>query len=130
MNEFLNDVERFWDNNAEWIWIALAIVVAVVVLGALIGWAMAKKRSMDRRHAEAIRVNAARDHQRIEAKDAETRGVEAEAEQARAEADRLELIARERREEIERDRRGNAERLREADRLDHGRSRHFHRSHR
>jgi hypothetical protein len=83
---------------------------------------MARKRDRDIRHAAEIRTDARRQHDRIGAKDAEARRIEAEAEEARAEAERLEAIARDRRAAVDHDRRTYAERMREADRLDHGRT--------
>ncbi|RHW27678.1 hypothetical protein D0Z08_08400 [Nocardioides immobilis] len=121
MNDFWTDIEQFWAANDHWIWIALAALLVVIAISALIGFALAKKRDLDRKHADAIRTDANRQNARIGAKDAEARRLEAEADQLQAEADRLHAVARERRQQVERDRARNAARLSKAERLEHGR---------
>lgn len=123
MNEFFDNVKQFASDNATWLWIALAVVVALVVIGALFAAWRAKKRAWDRKHAEQIRREADARAVRIDQKDAETRRIEAEAEQARAEADRLEAIAADKRTTVETEREEYAARLAEADKLDRGKGR-------
>jgi type VI protein secretion system component VasK len=121
MNEFFNDVQQFASDNATWLWVALGVLIALVVLGALLAVWRSKKRSWDRKHATQLRREADERAVKIDEHDAETRRLEAEAEQARAEADRLEAIAAEKRGAVEHERKEYVARLDEADKLDHGR---------
>ena len=119
----MNDVQDWASDNATWLWIALGVLVALAILGLLLGMWRRKKREMDRKHAAQIRREADSHAVKIEAKDAETRRIEAEAEQARAEADRLQAIAAEKRTHVEGEREVYVERMQEADKLDKGHGR-------
>ncbi|NYJ00426.1 uncharacterized protein YlxW (UPF0749 family) [Nocardioides thalensis] len=121
MNEFLDNIREFAADNTGWLLLAAAIVVALVVVALVVTAAMKKKRDLDRQHAQAIRTDAARNTSRLDAKDADVRRLEAEAEQAQAEADRLGAVAKEQRDRLDRERLAQAARLEEADRLDRGR---------
>ncbi|MFC5727855.1 MULTISPECIES: hypothetical protein [Nocardioides] len=121
MDEFFNSLGDFWDDNSEWVWIALAVLLALIVLGALAVYASRKKRVMDHEHATELRREAADHGAKVDVEDAEARRIEAEALQAQAEADRLQAIADHKRAGVEEERGQNAERLDEADKLDRGR---------
>jgi uncharacterized protein HemX len=118
MNEFLN----YLQDNTGWVLLAVGIVAALVIIGALVWAGVSKKRDLDRKKAAAIRTEASRRGSKLDVEHAEVRRAEAEAEQARAEADRLTAIAQERRRQLEDGRKAYAERLQEAERLEHGRS--------
>lgn len=120
MSELWDDVEQFWADNDEWIWIVLAAAVAMILAVLVIGLARAKKRDRDRKHAEAIRHEAALQDAVIGRKDAETRRLEAQADEAQAEADRLHALAQERRRQLEHDRAEQVARLHKAEKLEHG----------
>lgn len=121
MNEFLDNIQEFAADNSGWLLLAAAIIVALAVVALMATAALKKKRDLDRQHAHAIRTDAARNTSRLDAKDADVRRLEAEAEQAQAEADRLGAVAKERRDRLDRERLEQAARLEEADRLDRGR---------
>ncbi|HWI42374.1 MAG TPA: hypothetical protein VNS81_02060 [Nocardioides sp.] len=123
MNDFFDDVQQFASDHTTLLWVALAVVVALAVIGALFAAWRSKKRAWDRKHAAQIRQEAASHATRIDAKDAETRRIEAEAQQARAEADRLEAVAADKRTVVETEREEYVARLDEADRLDGGKGR-------
>lgn len=121
MDEFFDGLRDFWDDDSEWVWIALAVLLALIVLGALAAYASRKKRVMDHQHATELRQEAADHGAKVDVQDAEARRIEAEALQAQAEADRLQAIADHKRTGVEKERGQNVERLDEADRLDRGR---------
>lgn len=105
------------DFDTSWLLPAAAIIVALAVVALVATVVQRKKRERDRRHAQEIRSDAARNTSRLDAKDADVRRLEAEAERAQAEADRLVAVAKERRDRLDRERLEQAARLEEADRL-------------
>lgn len=105
------------ENVETWMWIVLAIVVALLVIGAVIAGTK-KKHEHNRHEAAELREVAERQRVAVERKDAEARAAEAEAERVRAEADRLEALARERRGDVETQRASYSDRLDRANELD------------
>ena len=100
-----------------WIWIVI-VVVALVIMGAIAAYGMKRRHHVGREKAEAIRTEAAQRTPELRKAEAEAQGAEAEAQRMRAEADQLEMVAQERRAEVEGEKTALDERLREADRLD------------
>lgn len=101
-----------------WVWIAVAVVAALALISLLAWFGRRKKRDWDEREARNIRGSVERRAPDLQKHDAEARQAEAKAEEVRAEADRLDAIARERRDRVDREREGFDERLRKADELD------------
>ncbi|HWU22754.1 MAG TPA: hypothetical protein VN088_14560, partial [Nocardioides sp.] len=99
-------------------WIAVYVIVALLVLGALLAAGRRKKQERDRERAESIRAEARSDEPMLARREAEARRLEAESAQARAEADRREAMARSQREKLDTQRAEYADRMQEADRLD------------
>ncbi|WP_436702198.1 hypothetical protein [Nocardioides sp. BYT-33-1] len=112
------DAEEWFGEAGDPGWIAVYVVVALVVLGALVLVAMRQRRERSRHRAHELRTQVREREGRLRRHDAEARHVAAESEQARAEADRLEAEAQERRDLFERERAEQQARLREADELD------------
>ena len=105
-------------NVDTWVWIAVAIVAALVIIGAIAALGKHKKADWDHSRAEAIRDDVGQRRSELREREASTLETEARAERARAEAERLEAQARENRQEVEEDRSSLNERLREADERD------------
>jgi flagellar biosynthesis/type III secretory pathway M-ring protein FliF/YscJ len=115
-------MDEFFDNLQDnWLWIALAILLALIVLGVLAALAKRKKRERNREHATELRREAAHRSTKVEVEDAEARRIEAESLKAQAEADRLQAIAEHKRTGVEEERGENVQRIEEADKLDPGR---------
>ena len=105
-------------NVDTWVWVAVAVVAALVIIGVLAALGRGKKRDWDHSRAEAIRSDVAKQTPELRDREASTLGTEAQAQRARADADRLDAQAREQRHEVEEQRSRLNERLREADERD------------
>ena len=101
-----------------WVWVALAGVVALVIVGALAALGKGKKRDWDHSRAEAMRKDVEQKLPELREREASTLESEAQAERVRADAERLESQAREQRHEVEDQRSTLNEKLREADERD------------
>lgn len=101
-----------------WVWIVVAIVVLLLVIGAIVAVAQKCKQESNRREAAELRENARHRSSELDQHEADMRSVEAEAERRRAEADKLEAVAEQRRMRLESERTEHAESLREADEID------------
>ena len=123
MTEFFDDAQQFLSDHSTWLRIALAVVVALAIIGVLAAMWMSKKRAWDRKHAAALRREAEDRAARLDTQEAESRRLEAEAQRARAEADRLEAVAARKRSDLAAERKEYVARLDEADKLDGGRGR-------
>lgn len=99
-------------------WIAVYVIVALLVLGALLAAGRRKKHDLDRQRAESLRAEARGDEPMLARREAEARRLEAESQEARAEADRREAMARSQREKLDSQRAEYADRMQEADRID------------
>ena len=105
-------------NVDTWVWVAVAVVAALVIFGVLAAVGRRKKRDWDHSRAEAMRSEVEQHTPELRRNEAEALETEAQAERARAEAERLEAQAREQRREVEDQRSTLAEQLREADERD------------
>jgi hypothetical protein len=105
-------------NVDTWIWVVAAVVVGLILVGALATLGKRKKRHWDHSRAEAIRSEVEQQRPVLQKREASALEAEAQAERARADADRLEAQAREQRRDVEDHRSTLTERLREADERD------------
>jgi len=101
-----------------WVWIVVAIVALLVVIGVVVAMAQKRKQESNRREAAELRENARHLRTKLDKREADMRSVEAEAERRRAEADKLEAVAEQRRMRIESERAEHTQSLREADEID------------
>ena len=99
-------------------WIAVYVLAALVLLAAVAVIAARRKRERDLHRAHELRTEAQQREPTLRARDAEARQLEAESEQARAEADRLDVVAQEKRNRFESERAEQQDRLDQADKLD------------
>jgi biopolymer transport protein ExbB/TolQ len=104
-------------NVDPWVWVAVAVGV-VAVIGLIAALASRKKRDWDHTRAEAMRNKVEQELPDLRGREASALEAEAQAERARADAERLEAQARERRTEADEQRSTLNERLREADERD------------
>jgi hypothetical protein len=100
------------------VWVAVAVVVALIIVGAVATLGKRKKREWDHSRAEAIRSEVEQQRPELQRREASALEVETLAERTRADADRLEAQAREQRRNVEDQRSTLTERLREADERD------------
>ncbi len=101
-----------------WAWIVIAVVVALVLLGALASAYRKKREEKHREHATEMRQDAERWGAKLDQREADAQALEADAARARAEAEELDAVARQRRMRVESERTKHDETLREADELD------------
>lgn len=101
------------------VWIIVAIVVVVIIVAIIAAVLGNKKRNeLHRNRAGELREQAAAQATGVQQREAEARETEARAEQARAEADRLRAEAQDKSGTASEYRDQQAEKLREADKLD------------
>ena len=105
-------------NVDTWVWVAVAGVAALVIIGVIAALGKRKKADWDHSRAESIRNDVEQQRPELREREASTLETEAQAERTRAEAERLEAQAREQRREVEDQRSTLNERLREADERD------------
>jgi uncharacterized membrane-anchored protein YhcB (DUF1043 family) len=105
-------------NVDTWIWVAVAVVVGLIIVGTLATLGKRKKRDWDHSRAEAIRREVEQQRPGLQKREASALETEAQAERARADADRLAAQAREQRRDVEDQRSTLTERLQEADERD------------
>jgi hypothetical protein len=101
-----------------WVWIVVAIVALLLVIGVVVALAQKRKQESNRREAAELRESARHRGSKLDQHEADLRGVAAEAERRRAEADKLEAVAEQRRMRLESERAEQADSLREADEID------------
>lgn len=105
-------------NVDTWVWAVVAVVAALLIIGALVALGRHKKRDWDHARAEAMRREVEQHRPELLEHEVSALEAEAQAEQARADAERLAAQAREQRREVEEERSTLTERLREADERD------------
>jgi len=105
-------------NVDTWVWVVVAVVAALLIIGVLAALGRHKKRDWDHSRAEAIRSEVEERRPDLLKHEVSALEAEAQAEQARVDAERLEAQAREQRREVEDERSALTERLREADERD------------
>lgn len=100
------------------IWIIVAVVVAVLILG-LLAWLLSKRQTAQRRtRAGELRDEAASRASALEESDVAAREAEVEADRARYEAEQAQVRAHEARKARTQEEAHQEDKVREADRLD------------
>jgi type II secretory pathway pseudopilin PulG len=105
-------------DTSTWIWIIVAILVVLIIVGVIAAMAGKKRQESHRTRAGELREQAGAQATGVQQREADARGTSARAEQARAEADRLSAEARDKESTAAEYRENQADSLREADRLD------------
>ncbi len=100
------------------IWIVVAVVVALLVLGLLAALMSKKKTEQRKAHAAELRQDAQSRAPELDEADVRAREAEVEAERARLEAERAQARATEAEQARAAEQAGYEDRIREADRLD------------